>query len=335
MAHLLDDEDRRVLVERLVDRHHHAHLHERLDDLGAFYGHARRELAHGDRLADLDVAHDGRRRALEHVLRVEAHLDVAAARLLLAPSARHAVGDVQRVIAVGGLLDHSLLLELLAGLLGFGTRLRLLLGQRGALALVFGASARLLVGGGVAALLFFDALLLVRYALLSRLALALLGVLLGLRLALDGGARVLLGAAHCVELFLLLAGLLLEDVAFDVGALLTHLDVDRARPALVAAELELARRLAVQRDLARRGLARILAAVRLAKMRQQLELRVLADDVVGAADLDAGFVELNQQAIDRYLEYLREIRDGHFRHQLLLAVTSLAARRRTNVRGRP
>ena len=40
MAHLLDDERRRVLIEDLVDRDHHAHLHEGLDDLVGLHGHA-------------------------------------------------------------------------------------------------------------------------------------------------------------------------------------------------------------------------------------------------------------------------------------------------------
>ena len=73
MAHLLDDERRRVLIEHLIDRDHHAHLHEGLDHLVGLDGHALRELADRDRGPDLDVANNGRRRLLEPVLRIDAH----------------------------------------------------------------------------------------------------------------------------------------------------------------------------------------------------------------------------------------------------------------------
>ena len=162
--------------------------------------------------------------------------------LLLAPPP-HAVGDVQRVIAFARLFDHPLFLGLLARALCVRTLLRLLLALRGLTELFFGALFRGLVGGGRAALLFFEPLALVGFALLGRVPLALgrLALLaLFLHGALDGGARFLFSAARGVELFLLLARLLFEHVALDVGALLAHLDVDRARAALAARELELA-----------------------------------------------------------------------------------------------
>ena len=55
-------------------------------------------------------------------------------------------------------------------------------------------------------------------------------------------------------------------------------------------------------------------AVAAAQMRQQLVLRVLADHVLGAVDLDAGLIELLQQPIDRYLQHLGELRDGYICH---------------------
>jgi len=138
----------------------------------------------------------------------------------------------------------------------------------GALALFLGALLRFLVGLLRPALFVLGAAALLGLACLGGLALALLSVALGLRLALDGVARLLVGAAHRVELFLLFACLLLEHVSLDVGALLADFDVDRARAALAAAQLELTRRLAVQRDSARGRFAGVLAAVRLAQMRQ-------------------------------------------------------------------
>ena len=171
-------------------------------------------------------------------------------------------------VPFAGLLDHPLLLELLACPLGVRTLLRFLFRHRCTLAFFVGALLRLLVGLLRTALVFLDAAALLGLAGLCGLALALLGVALSLSLALDGGASLLVGAANRVELFLLLAGLLLEHVALDVSALLANLDVDRARAALAAAELDLARRLAVQRDAARGRFASIFAAVRLAQVRQ-------------------------------------------------------------------
>src|SRR5690606_12339031 len=88
--------------------------------------------------------------------------------------------------------------------------------------------------------------------------------------ALDCEARLVLGAALRVQLFLLLPRLLLEHVPLDIGALAAHLDVDRARPALAARELQLALGFALQCDAPRRR-GRILPAVRASQVRQQLE----------------------------------------------------------------
>src|SRR5690606_8521325 len=142
------------------------------------------------------------------------------------------------------------------------------------------------------------------------------------------------GAALRVELFLLLARLLLEHVALDVRALLANLDVDRARAALRRRKLEFALRLALERDAARRGIAGFLAAVRLAQMRQQLELRILADRAFGARDLDTCLVELRKQPVDRHLQYLGKLRDRNFCHSLFPSVMPVALDR-TNARARP
>jgi len=57
VPHLGDHDHRGVLVEHLVDGHHAAHLHERLDDLGGFHRHLVGEIADGDGLGHHDLAH--------------------------------------------------------------------------------------------------------------------------------------------------------------------------------------------------------------------------------------------------------------------------------------
>ena len=112
-----------------------------------------------------------------------------------------------------------------------------------------------------------------------------------------------------------MARLVLEHLALHVGALAAHLDVDGARAALRARELQLRLRLAPQRDLARRRIGlRVVVTMAAAQMRQQLVLRVLADHVLGAVDLDPGLIELLQQPIDRYFQHLGELRDGYICH---------------------
>ena len=70
VAELGDQQLGRVLVDRLVDRDRHAHLEQRLDQVGGALGHAVGELPDGDRLGHDDVAdllvrraglHDGAR----------------------------------------------------------------------------------------------------------------------------------------------------------------------------------------------------------------------------------------------------------------------------------
>ena len=72
VAHLLDHEHRGVLIDRLVDGRHDAHVHQDLDDFGRLDRHLLRELRDGDGLADADFAHDRRGRHLEAMLAVAA-----------------------------------------------------------------------------------------------------------------------------------------------------------------------------------------------------------------------------------------------------------------------
>jgi hypothetical protein len=69
--HLCDHDHRGLLVEHLIDGHHAAHLHQRLDDLGRLDRHLVREIADGDGLRHHDFAHDrlGGRDELRRVFR--------------------------------------------------------------------------------------------------------------------------------------------------------------------------------------------------------------------------------------------------------------------------
>ena len=193
------------------------------------------------------------------------------------------------------------------------------LGRGGALALALGLLARLHLGlaprlllGGALAILLVAAPPVLLLEALAIEPLLLQPLVLG---ALERGLGLLLGLALPIDFLLLMARLILEHLALDVGALAAHLDIDGARAALRARELQLRLRLAAQRDLARRGVGlRVVAAVAAAQMRQQLVLRILADHVLGAVDLDPGLIELLQQPIDRYLQHLGELRDRYICH---------------------
>ncbi len=65
VPHLLDHQHRGVLIDRLVDGRHDAHVHQHLDDLGRLDCHLLRELGNGNRLADAHFTHDRSRRHLE------------------------------------------------------------------------------------------------------------------------------------------------------------------------------------------------------------------------------------------------------------------------------
>ena len=124
-----------------------------------------------------------------------------------------------------------------------------------------------------------------------------------------------------IELILLGARLLLQHVALDVVACAAHLDVHRAGPSLVARQLQLALRLALEGDLARRSVTvRVAATVAAAQVSKELELRVVGDTRIGSRHLDARLIELRQQPVDRHLEHLGKLGNGHFRHILRFLV---------------
>jgi hypothetical protein len=222
----------------------------------------------------------------------------------------HIADDVQLLAAIaGGLVFHRLARRLPRLGRRSGSRLAIALGLVASRLLRL--APRLLLGRAFtifliapAPVLFLEALA-VEPLLLRALALG----------PLERDLRLLLGFALPINLLLLMPRLVLEHLALDVGALAAHFDVHGTRTSLRACELELRLRLAPQRDLARRriGLC-VLAAVAAAQVRQQLMLRILADHVLRAVDLDAGLIELLQQPVDRDLQHLGELRDRYVCH---------------------
>ncbi len=327
MTEFLDHQRGGVLVDNLVDRHHRAHVEEHLDDLVALDGHALREFRYRDALGDLHLAHDGRGGLLETVLRVAADRHGAAPhrRLALAAAALVA-GHVQFLAAVTGFgalgLGFALLFLFFLGAPGAGVFFRFLEAR-----LFLGLCRRDLLGRlaglflGVEPLFF----LLLPLLFLETRGLFLLG-LQALLLALFRFETLFFLATLAIELLLLLLGLLLEHVALDVGPLAADLDVDRARTTLRAGKLELRLRLALERNAPGRGVAcgRVRLPVAATQIRQQLELRIVADRVFRATDLDTGLVELRKQFLDRYLQNLGELCNCHICHTLLRAFCAQA-----------
>ena len=109
VAHFLDDDHRGFLVEHLVDRHHLAELHQRLDDLGGLDRHLVREFGDGDRLRHRHVADDRARRTAGRiaafvVAMAPAHLRTAPARRGAGPA--RVAAQLERAPACGFFLEH-------------------------------------------------------------------------------------------------------------------------------------------------------------------------------------------------------------------------------------
>jgi hypothetical protein len=121
-----------------------------------------------------------------------------------------------------------------------------------------------------------------------------------------GGAVVVTGIGRT-------ASLLFEHATVEVGLLAANLDVDHACTALRRGDFDFALGLALQRDFAGRSRA-LLAAVRTAQERQELHLGVVADHVIRAGDPNPGFIELRQQPLDGYFQYLGKLANSHIRH---------------------
>jgi len=156
--------------------------------------------------------------------------------------------------------------------------------------------------------LFFNATAVVRLDALALLAFGVETVFLAL-LRLFGVASLL------IDLVLLLARLLLEDVTIDVSPLRTDFDVHCARTALPAGEPDFLLGFAIERNPAGRGIAPLTAAVAAAQMSEELQLGIIADAIVRAGYFDARLIELHEQPIDRHLQYLGKLGNGYFCHR--------------------
>ncbi len=101
MTHLFNDEQRRILIDGLIDGRHHAHVHHDLDDLGRLDGHLLRKFLWRNRLADAHITHDRRGRQLERMARLDAHCATTLTDLLFLFQARASIStDMQLLAAV-------------------------------------------------------------------------------------------------------------------------------------------------------------------------------------------------------------------------------------------
>ena len=111
VSELLDHQHRGIALDGLVDRGHDAEIHEHFDDFGRLDRHALRQLGHGDRLAERDLALDRRRRHLETVLGLGTHRHGAGLQPLLLLVA---CADVARDVQFLAPITRSLVLGFLA-----------------------------------------------------------------------------------------------------------------------------------------------------------------------------------------------------------------------------
>src|SRR5690606_33080983 len=295
-----------------------------------------RQVGHGDRVADGDLAHHRRGRAFEaaHAAAVAAAAAVLAALRFAAAPARagggtacavggrqvQLAGEARRgVVVVGdGVPAAALVLGRGTAVLGRARRRARRTGRRRLGRLRLGRGLALLLPGrflGCLALLF---LALALGLFLLALALGFLGAL-----AVQLGQALLLGevalagflqlAQHLGALVVhrRLGGRRLGGV--DVGALLADLDGDGA-VAAPAADAEFLHLAPGQGDLLRRsdlfGRSRRALAVGTAQEAEQLDLLGTGHDLVGTAELHAGLGQLLQQLLDRGVDQLGELANG-------------------------
>ncbi len=335
------------MVDGLGDGGHHAHLEQRLDHIAALQGQLLGQVGHGHGIADGNVTHDRSDRTFETMGTAAAArlVAVTAAAVLHAPgrtTARVAVvaatGTVGgRQVQLAGEAVATLVVALGARTVVvvvvraavIRTRRRTGRGRcrrtRGACRRIGGSgrlggdrSRRCIAGGfggslGSLALGFgtllgvylFLALacdfLVTRTVLLGQCALLVQIALAGfLQLAQDVGALLIRGHR-------LAAGVL------HVGALLAHFHVDGGLAA-AGADGHFLQLATVEGDLlggfvgALDGLLGL--AVRATKEAQELHLLGAGHDLVGTAELHAGFGKLYEQFIDRGIDQFGKLADG-------------------------
>ena len=99
MAHFLDDDHRRFLIQHLVDGDHRAHFHQDLDDFGRLDRHLVRQIGHRNGFGNMHFADDDFGRRLEAALAVVSGMTVF---LVPAPSALpRTAGIAERVLMPG------------------------------------------------------------------------------------------------------------------------------------------------------------------------------------------------------------------------------------------
>ena len=315
VSQFLNHKRRCILIDHLVDRHHGAHIEQDLDDFVTFYCQAFGEVGDRNTLRNLNFVNNRRCRALESMLGIatDRYRAPADRRLTLAAPTLVA-GNMQFLAAVACL-----------GALRF--RLRLFLGATRASIGLGLFQARFFfsrVSNGFLscpACLFFSILASLLFLLLSflfspnRRFLLRLGTLLLASLSLDA---LFLGTALCIQRFLFFQRLLLEHIPLDVSALAAHLNIDGTRAPLCTRQSQLRLRLSLERNTSRRGSCcrGIVLSVATAQVCQQFELRFIADLCIRTTDLDARFIELRQQLLNRHLQYFSKLSNCHFSHTL-------------------
>jgi hypothetical protein len=325
VAHLLDHDHRRVLVDHLVDGDHRAHLHHDLDDLGGLHAHLVREV--GDRdglgnrhLEDLGLGGRGEGAAPSSSRwrppareRQPSRPPEASPRVFIAR--RRAWSSTQADAGFAARLGPSCPCVLLAGLEHGRCSVPSLSSpraRRGAAALGFGASAFTSTSTGASASVASSSPFLrtTRFffgaspsagagrRLGGRAAAASSAFFLVTRFALVSASAAWRAASSAWRLastsrFFASSSLMIGRagrpawaargdlgglVDLHEGALLAHLDLDRARLAGRVGLLDLGGLLARERDL----LLLFLVAVHLAQVVEQARLVLLGDRVVPA-----------------------------------------------------
>jgi hypothetical protein len=317
VAHFLDHDHRRLLVEDLVDGDHGTHLHHDLDDLDGLDRHLVGKVGDRDGLRHVDFAHDRLGRRLEAALTIVGLVVLAVAVSAILPG-RTRIGaarlDPRLALAVVGAAAAALL-GILAGHVGLAVqrtllRRRLRLGLIGSLLARLGGrlgrSSRFLCLLAEAGNLRLALLLFLEFAglALKKLVVATILVLATAKLiVVDHRCRRRgCGDGWCRRDHL---GERLAALALDEDALLAHFDLHRTGTALGIGGLDFRGLLASQGDLGLR-----LVAVSTAQVLEEPGLVLIGQCIADPLLADAGLAELLEQRGDGHLEFIGELRNG-------------------------